>query len=230
MIAARKGWRGGRLAPCRAPVALALTACLAFPATADPLMEWRDLQARCGQAVAGASVLDLSGLEERAPTVTYNRNLTDGTRRYIGQGVARAGNTAPRGVWGQQGGALELRVIEMKTQPGTRMICEIIPRRGGPGLSRAQMDLLQDGYRDMRDRAVATGAWMPVTLRSDTRTQRMGMELHSPNARGCPVIASLSVEPSAGYFRSAVSEKAGIPTCGGASLIKGPNRQRGVAG
>ncbi|GIT92830.1 hypothetical protein JANAI62_32880 [Jannaschia pagri] len=189
------------------------------------LTEWRDLQARCGQAVAGASAIDLSGLEERAPTLTYNRRLTDGTRRYIGQGVARVGTTAPRGVWGRPGGSLELRVIEMKTRPGTRTICEIIPRRGGPGLTAAQMELLRDAYGDMRDRAVATGAWTAVTLRSDDRTRRMGMELHQPNARECSVIASLTVEPATGYFRSAVSEKADVPTCGGPSLLTAQNRQ-----
>ncbi|MEL6586226.1 MAG: hypothetical protein AAFY65_09165 [Pseudomonadota bacterium] len=203
---------------------------LATPAAADIASEWNDLQARCGKAVAGASALDLSDLEERVPTFTYNRNLTDGTRRYLGQGVARIGTTAPRGVWGWPNGVLELRVIEMKTRPGTRTICEIIPRRGGQTVQNADIDRLKDAYRDMRDRAVETGAWVFVDLRSDARVQRLGMELAQPNGRACPVIASLTLDRTNGYFRSAISEKAGAPHCGGASLVVRPPSQQGEAG
>ena len=204
-----------------ATLAIAVSAFLsASPAAADLAAEWADLQARCGQAVSLGAPLDVAGLESRAPTITYNRRVTDGTRRYVAPGAATvSGRVVPRGIWARADGRLEMRVIEMKTRPGTRTICEIVPRRDGPALTAEEMERLTEGYGTMRGRAIAGGAWTDAALRSDAQTRRLGMEMIAANPRGCPIIASLTVTPEDGYVRSAVSEKAGVPECGGASLV-----------
>ncbi|MGB3406891.1 MAG: hypothetical protein WBA67_05295, partial [Jannaschia sp.] len=156
------------------------------------------------------------------------RRVTDGTRRYVAPGAATvSGRVVPRGIWARDGGQLEMRVIEMKTRPGTRTICEIIPRRDGPVLTANEMDRLTEGYEAMRSRAIATGEWQDADLRSDVQTRRLGMDMIAANPRGCTVIASLTVTAGVGYLRSAVSEKAGAPECGGASLVTRPKTRTG---
>lgn len=195
---------------------------LAAPASADIISEWHDLQARCGQAVESGAALDLAGLEPRAPTVTYDRQITDGTRRYIAANPARlSGRVVPRGIWGMPGGRFELRLIEYPTRPGTRTICEIIIARGTEPLTEAEGTALLAAFDTMRTEATAGGGWHRADLADDATTTREGMERNVVNRRGCPVIASVTVNAPRAYFRSAVSEKAGIPSCGGVSLFPG---------
>ncbi|TFL18993.1 hypothetical protein [Jannaschia formosa] len=192
-------------------------------AAADLTSEWRDLQARCGAAVARGAALDLSGLRERAPDFAYNRDVTDGTRRYLAPGAATVGGRLVPRNFEAPDGALRLRLIEYRTRPGTRAICEIVPRRA---LTGDEARTLLDAYRDMMRAALAQGDWQRADLRSDATVIREGMTATEPNARACPVIASVTVRPAEGDFRSSVSEMAGAPECGGASLLDRPAPRR----
>ncbi|WP_298429274.1 hypothetical protein [uncultured Jannaschia sp.] len=209
----RRGRRSRRTLAVLSP----LLAALATPAAADIATEWRDLQARCGAAVVRGAALDLSGLRERAPDVAYNRRVTDGTRSYVAPGVATVGGRLVPRIFEAPDGALRMRLIEHRTRPGTRAICEITARRT---LTRAEADALLAAFRDMRASGLAVGGWEARALRSDATVTREGMVTTEPNARGCPVIAQMTLRAGEGQIRSSVSEMAGAPGCGGPSLLE----------
>jgi hypothetical protein len=165
--------------------------------------------------VRGAA-LDLSGLRERAPDFTVDRRVTDGNRSYVAPGAATVGGRIVPRNFEAPDGALRLRLIEYQTRPGTRAICEIIPRRT---LTRSETDAVLAAHREMQAAALDQGGWEEADLRSNAITLREGMTTTDPNARACPVIASLTLRPADGSFRSAVSEMAGAPGCGGPSLL-----------
>ncbi|WP_109565645.1 hypothetical protein [Jannaschia seohaensis] len=198
---------------------LAAALLLATPASADLATEWRDLQARCGAAIVRGAALDLSGLRERAPDFAYNRDVTDGTRRYVAPGAATVGGRLVPRNFEAPDGALRMRLIEHRTRPGTRAICEIVPRRA---LSREEADTLLAAYREMKRAALEQGGWQETPLRSDATVTREGMVTTAPNARDCPVIAQITVRAAEGDVRSSVSEMAGAPDCGGPSLLDRP--------
>jgi hypothetical protein len=197
--------------------AMLTSAPLAAPAAADIAAEWRDLQARCGGAVARGAELDLSGLRERAPDfVTTRRPLGDGIVLYAPEAATVGGRIVPR-VFDRPEGALRLRLIEHATRPGTRAICEVVP---GRDLTRAEADTLLGAYRAMERTALEEGGWEDRPLASDATVTRDGMVTAAPNARGCPVIAQITVRAARGEVRSSVSEMAGAPGCGGPSLLE----------
>ena len=215
----------------------------ATPVTASGLAaEWRDLHDRCAAAVTAAAPLDTTGLRPLAPatltepvatnlsTPTRDRRLprralidADDGRPFVGTNATDPGNlgTPPRGPldpdppravaitrfdraparigraapaeWGAPGGRLRLRVIEYPARPGTRAICEVTTR---PGIRVAVSDAAP--IRTAFDALPA-----PAT----------------PNPRGCPVVTGYKHHPATGILRTSVSEGAGDPTCGGASLI-----------
>lgn len=172
------------------------------------------MHARCGAAVVRGAALDLSGLRERAPDFVTSRRVTDGNRRYVAPGAATVvGRLIPRN-FERDDGVLRMRLIEHRTQPGTRAICEIVPRRD---LSPAEADVLLDAFRAMKASALAQGGWQDRPLTSDETVTREGMTTLEPNARGCPVIAQITVRDDS--VRSSVSEMAGAPDCGGPSLL-----------
>ena len=197
---------------------------IATPAAADIAAEWRDLQARCGAAVARGAGLDLSGLREAAPEFTYDRRVTDGTRRYLAPNAATVGGRIVPRVFERPEGALRLRLIEHPTRPGTRAICEVVPRGA---LDPNAAGALLDAFRAMKGSALEQGGWQDKTLRSDATVTREGMVTTAPNVRGCPVIAQITVRADQGDVRSSVSEMAGAPGCGGPSLLARPAPARG---
>ena len=214
----------------------------ATPVTASGLAaEWRDLHDRCAAAVTAAAPLDTTGLRPLAPATltepvatdlsTRDRRLPrrapialeDEDRPFVGtdardpgnlgvpprdltdpepgsdlritrfdRAPARIGRAAPA-EWGAPGGRLRLRVIEYPARPGTRAICEVTTR---PGIRVAVSDAAP--IRTAFDALPA-----PAT----------------PNPRGCPVVTGYKHHPATGILRTSVSEGAGDPTCGGASLI-----------
>lgn len=194
-----------------------LAALCAGTASAGSVADWRDLHARCGQAVSGGTALDTGGLQQRPPTLAYNRRLSDGRRTYLAPGPV--GAAVPKGIWAHEGGQFELRLIEYPTQPGTRTICEVIVRRGTPPLSSSETLDIEAEFTAMQQRAIVSGRWQNAELRNSETTRRMGITQVSPNPRGCPVIASLTIDPARDVLRSAVSEQAGVPSCGGLSLF-----------
>ncbi|MEM7643161.1 MAG: hypothetical protein AAF366_11600 [Pseudomonadota bacterium] len=199
--------------------ALAVAA-FATSTAADPIADWRDLQARCGIAVERGEALDLAGLEGRRPMMRPQQSRSIGNSRVTTRGPARARTTTvPTGIWAHPLGRFEMRLIEYPTASGSRAICEVIPRRGAPEMTEAETAALLAAFEDMRDRAIASGRWQDAELSAEPPVTRLGLDLVQRNPRRCPVIASLTVDPSRGYFRSSVSETAEDLTCGGASLF-----------
>ena len=163
----------------------------------------------------------MAGLTEEPPTLLYGDRRRIGSRSFIRRGISRlSARTVPVGIWAAPGGRFEMRLIEYPTRVGTRTICEVVVDRGKPPLNEAEAEAVADAFDAMRADAIAAGGWEEAALRSD-ETRRTGMERVAPNDRDCPVIASLSIDPSRGYFRSSVSEKVGAPMCGGKSLYNG---------
>ena len=191
---------------------------IASPATADVATEWRDLQARCGAAIVRGAALDLSGLRERAPAFAYNRNVTDGTRRYVAPGAATVGGRLVPRVFEAPDGALRMRLIEHRTRPGTRAICEIEARRP---LTPAQSDALRGAWDEMQAAALAQGGWAEKPVTSDATVTREAMTTTAPNARGCPVVASLTLRRGEIVYRD--DEVIGRPGSG-AILPRGATR------
>ncbi|MEM8848902.1 MAG: hypothetical protein AAGE03_02595 [Pseudomonadota bacterium] len=192
----------------------------AIPAAADPIADWRDLQARCGTAMERGAALDLTGLEGRRPGMRPQQQRRIGNSTVTTRGPARARTTTvPTGVWSHPTGWFQLRLIEYPTASGRRAICEVVRRGNAPALTQAEIDALLAAFADIRDRALATGRWEDAELRAEPPVTRLGIARLRPNPRGCPVIASLTIDPSRDYVRSSVSETAEDLTCGGASLF-----------
>lgn len=193
---------------------------LTAPATADPIADWRDLQARCGLAMERGEALDLAGLEGRRPGMRPQRSRTIGNARVTTRGPARARTTTvPTGVWAHPLGRFEMRLIEYPTAAGSRAICEVIPRRGAPVMTEAETAALRAAFEEMRLHALASGRWRDANFSAEPPVIRLGVDRIRPNPRGCPVVASLTIDTSRGYVRSSVSETAQDLTCGGASLF-----------
>ncbi|MEM7488303.1 MAG: hypothetical protein AAF390_04170 [Pseudomonadota bacterium] len=197
-----------------------VAALLATAATADPIADWRDLQARCGAAMERGAPLDVAGLEGRRPDVRPDRTRTIGNRTVTSRGPARARTTAiATGTWAHRLGHFQMRLIEYPTASGTRAICEVVPRRNAPPLTDAQTRALRAAFGEMRAAAIASGRWRDAGLDADPPVLREGIRRIRPNPRRCPVIASLTIDPSRDYVRSSVSETAEDLTCGGPSMF-----------
>lgn len=216
------GRAAGRVAPS-AGIALLAAILLASPAAAsgDVVSEWRDLQGRCEAAVTEAAPLDVSGLEEREPTLIADvvEEPPFGVRieRVPLQTSVR---NVPTGIWGVPGGRFEMTLLEFTTRPGTRAICEVAVARGAEGLSPAEADGIAAAFAARRDAMAAGGAFEAETFGAAT----VGMTSARPNPRGCPVVVSLTVRREGDRFRSSAAERAGVPGCGGPSLAGGLTR------
>ncbi|MEO0752498.1 MAG: hypothetical protein AAFY25_11920 [Pseudomonadota bacterium] len=181
-----------------------------FAALATPVWavtdEWQDLQDRCTEAVMAGEKLNVAGLEDRLPDFLFDLVEDDllGPRvepNFSGPG----GRTVPTGVWGTDGGAFEMWLIEYPTQAGFRAICEVREARGGT-LAHTDLAYLTQVFARLDAEKI------------NVSTQGlMAFRLSAENARGCPVVTSLSTHSR---LRSSVSEAAGVPECGGPSLAR----------
>ncbi len=193
---------------------------LASAATAATLSdEWQDLHGRCLAAVEADVPLNTRGLVERPPTFIARRvpNGQLGTRLQL-EVLRQSARIVPTGIWAQPGGRFELHLLEYPTRAGTRAICEIFVARGARRLSAQEGQTVLASFRDLRAGLLDRGYADIETRGAD----RAAVVSGAPNPRGCPVVASVTHDGA--FFRSAVSERAGVPDCGGTSLLAGKRR------
>ncbi|MEM8848903.1 MAG: hypothetical protein AAGE03_02600 [Pseudomonadota bacterium] len=194
-------------------IALALLMLLGSPALAVT-EEWRDLYGRCERAILDDVPIDGRDLRQRPPPFLIDDAVNPLLGRFTVLDPLRTSlNIVPAGIWLHPDGRFEMRVLEFPTRPGTRAICEIIPARLAPDLTTREAAAILAAFR-ARD-------WARFdTIRAEpTRDIRRAAE---PNGRGCPVVTSVTWED--GFFRSTISEGAGVPSCGGLSLYEGRRR------
>ena len=203
---------------------LASVTLFALPAAAgeDVTAEWRDLHLRCQAAVEGAEMLDISGLEDRNPTLIAD--IVDeapfGLR--IDFDVLRtSARTIPTGIWASPDGRFEVTLLEFTTRPGTRALCETRVARDAAPLTPAEADAILTEVRRMEAEAIADGTHEAADFEARSGVTRIGMTRTGPNPRGCPVVVSATFDPARDYFRTSTAERAGVPACGGPSLAKG---------
>ena len=133
------------------------------------------------------------------PEIYRGRTLT----RFDPTPLRTSARQVPAGIWARPGGRFELHLLEYKTRPGTRAICEVFVAR-----SAAALD-------DDEARAIFAAFDAAHDVDVDDPT-RMVATLSEANPRGCKVLASVTRRKD--YFRSSVAEAAGRPGCGGPSL------------
>ena len=165
--------------------------------------DWQDLQDRCATAVLNGEKLDVADLDDRLPDIFFDVIESDllGPRGEV-KFSALGGRTVPTGVWGTDGGAFELWLIEYPTRAGFRAICEVRQARG---------EMIE------REDVAALRAAVGEVDAEEIDVSREGLtafRLTDENARGCPVVTSFSAGAA---LRSSVSEAAGAPDCGGPS-------------
>lgn len=176
--------------------------------------DWKDLQDRCATAVLSGERLNVAGLQDRLPDFLFDVVESDilGPRVELNFS-GPTGRTVPTGVWGTQKGPFELWLIEYPTRAGFRAICEVRQARGAT-LSSKDVAALKAAFE------TADGDAIEVS-----RAGLTAYWLTKANPRGCPVVTRLSTQVG---LRSAVSEAAGVPTCGGPSLASGVITPHGV--
>ncbi len=192
---------------------IGISAGLTLPALAVT-GDWQDLQDRCEVAVLQGEKLNVAGLDDRLPDILFDVVESDllGPRVEI-EFSALGGRTVPTGVWGTEDGAFELWLIEYPTRAGFRAICEV----------RQARDVTVD--EEALAQLSASFDQMDAEKINVSREGLRAFRLSGENARGCPVVTSLSTHSQ---FRSSVSEAAGVPECGGPSLASGVITPHGI--
>ncbi|MEM7734110.1 MAG: hypothetical protein AAF280_15190 [Pseudomonadota bacterium] len=192
---------------------IGVSAGLALPAMAAT-GDWQDLQDRCEVAVLNGEKLNVKGLDDRLPDILFDVVESDllGPRVEV-EFSALGGRTVPTGVWGAEDGAFELWLIEYPTQAGFRAICEV---RQARGVTMDDVALAQ---------LTASFDQVDAEKINVSRDGLRAFRLSDENARGCPVVTSLSTHSR---VRSSVSEAAGAPDCGGPSLASGVITPHGI--
>jgi len=185
--------------------------------------EWADLFERCDEAVANGDHLNVAGLEERLPNFTgaLIEQEPYGYRLEL-EPTGPGGRALPSGIWADEGGRLEMWLLEYPTRAGFRAICEVRNGRGAVGVTEAEASTLRDLFLE---RSKTAQRYEVAT--DNPRIAAFQFEEH--NARGCPIITSFSADAESGYLRSSVSEAAGAPNCGGPSLARDLITPHGVA-
>jgi hypothetical protein len=209
---------GGSFGRTGAAASGALLLLAASAAAATPAAEWSDLYGRCAKAVTKVEALDTEGLVQRGPTLIPDVvEEPPFGRRIEFDAAPLSARTVPTGIWARPDGRFELTLIEYPTRPGTRAICEVAPARNAPALTAAEAAAVFETFRAARAERIAAGGFAP--LDADTEGRRAAMVSTAPNPRGCTVVASVTRDGD--FFRSSVAERAGTPSCGGASLLAG---------